>query len=721
MNNKQAHTLEPTNDELEPPRKKICQELSTSADECDNCRDIRAILRTASELANDLQRFMLSFPWSTGSVGFHLANIGQRFLEPRDTSCQLCLMLIRSRVNSEAATVNSEQNCVEDDSVLRAYYFPRASGLVHYTGVIENNSFALFIGRPEFFKGEQSEVILKFISAARNGIAVLSKPQEASNLFSPRPIPEYYEPKLICDWICYCQKYHKDCLSNSHIDRDLHLIDCNSRRVELAANGDQYVALSYVWGSYNTQLECETQHAGTELPVALPKVIEDAISVTRALGYNYLWVDKYCIDQNNRNTKHDQIRQMHIIYEKAELTIVAACGVDQDSGLVGVSTPRSGNETIKLGNASLSWVTDPQQSIRGSRWFTRGWTFQEAVLARRRLVFTKEQTYFECNAINCCENFHIPLNTLHRMTKDEMKSVYREGMFGGRLNMHHPSTSDLHLQYCACVEDYSRRELTYDADVLNAFLGITQRFELRRTKEDPQDDLEGCQGCQRDQVVIQGILCFPYKKRLLWNYFCHSLCWYHPKSVGAKRRPQFPSWTWLGWSGGVRFPAVGAQPSKHVRFGPPYNKNLTFQSQSGAKWTVPPREDWSQPSSSTYPILYLEAYKVHERLITYSRLRASWAFHKYDAQLYLSEKSISSFQLLEELKDGSTWRCIYVGINGWKGDECWVLLLKRTSSDMWSRAGLFQVYCGNSELRLEIRKYSEDKTTVFRTTVFKIS
>ncbi|KAI1744735.1 heterokaryon incompatibility protein-domain-containing protein [Xylaria scruposa] len=702
--------------ELEFRHKQIYKELSIPTDECDNCRDIRAILRIIGDgLDDDLKYSKHLFPQPEDGMGYRLADIGRRFLAPSNTSCRLCLMLVKSRVNIEMATVKSEQNCVEDDSELRALYFPQVSGLIDHLRPIKNNPFGLFIGRPECFQGEQGEVTRKFISAGRNGVAVLSKPQRTPNLLSPRPIPEYYEPKLICDWIRYCQKYHKDCLPNSYIARDIQLIDCDSRRIKPAAKGDHYVALSYVWGNSDTQLDyCDTQHAGdsTKLPVALPRVIEDAISVTRALGYHYLWVDKYCIDQNDCNTKHDQIQQMHIIYEKAELTIVAACGVGQNNGLAGVDTPRSGTETIELGNSDLSWVVDPQQTIRASRWSTRGWTFQEAVLARRRLVFTEEQAYFECNVMNCYENLHIPLDALHYKTKAKMKNMFREGMFGGRMNIQNPSRHQLHLQYCACVEDYSRRELTYDADVLNAFLGIIQRFESIQAKE-ASKELQGA-------LVAFG---------LSWNFFCHSLCWYHHESASAKRRPQFPSWTWLGWSGGVRFPVAG----ENVDFRPCY-EDLTFQSQSGVDWwKTPPREDWSQSSISTYPILCLEAYEVAGSMIAYSRrpkaeyaeTRPSWTLLKQDAKLYL-ENPISELRLWRELMNGSTWRCFLLGYDYSSSrkhgsdtaprDYSWVMLLTRTSSDTWSRAGMFQVYCNVGYFQLETQKNCRNTTTSFRIT-----
>lgn len=46
----------------------------------------------------------------------------------------------------------------------------------------------------------------------------------------------------------------------------------------------EYVALSYAWS------QCEFMHRVT---TALPKTIDDGITVTLAMGLRYLWVDRY--------------------------------------------------------------------------------------------------------------------------------------------------------------------------------------------------------------------------------------------------------------------------------------------------------------------------------------------------------------------------------------------------------------------------------------------
>lgn len=63
----------------------------------------------------------------------------------------------------------------------------------------------------------------------------------------------------------------------------------------------------------------------------LPQTIRDAITFVRGIGEQYLWCDVLCLLQNNPNDIRQGVDAMDLIYEKASLTIVAACGHDANS------------------------------------------------------------------------------------------------------------------------------------------------------------------------------------------------------------------------------------------------------------------------------------------------------------------------------------------------------------------------------------------------------
>jgi hypothetical protein len=71
--------------------------------------------------------------------------------------------------------------------------------------------------------------------------------------------------------------------------------------------------------------------------------------------------------------------------------------------------------------------------IKDSIWNSRGWTFQEALLSQRCLVFCANQVYFTCNGMTCRDAMDIPLMARHR------KSL---GCFSARNNNWNKSYND---------------------------------------------------------------------------------------------------------------------------------------------------------------------------------------------------------------------------------------------------------------------------------------
>lgn len=161
----------------------------------------------------------------------------------------------------------------------------------------------------------------------------------------------------------------------------LKLIDCETKLVIAAPPSLVYVALSYVRGEEtNSVLTAPSEHDLIHSQ-KFSKTIQDAIYITKELGYQCLWVDKYCIDQGKANEKHQQIGQMDEIYQAADLTIIASSGFSAYSGLPGVDgTPRKSQLAAKYEEFRiLSTMTHPYHQIPASHWASRGWTLQERV------------------------------------------------------------------------------------------------------------------------------------------------------------------------------------------------------------------------------------------------------------------------------------------------------------------------------------------------------
>jgi hypothetical protein len=98
---------------------------------------------------------------------------------------------------------------------------------------------------------------------------------------------------LVEHWLRDCKDTHEDCSPvQQSFPHGIKVIDCSQRQVVQAPEGCAYVALSYVWGKADSQVNSHCR----DMAMDFPQTIEDSIQVTRHLGYQYLWVDRYvCI------------------------------------------------------------------------------------------------------------------------------------------------------------------------------------------------------------------------------------------------------------------------------------------------------------------------------------------------------------------------------------------------------------------------------------------
>ncbi|KAH4354399.1 hypothetical protein HBH99_256890 [Parastagonospora nodorum] len=92
------------------------------------------------------------------------------------------------------------------------------------------------------------------------------------------------------------------------------------------------------------------------------------------LGIPFLWVDRYCIDQNNWQQKHTIIRNMDKIYSGADLTIISSVGEDPHHGLPGVrGTPRQSQFLLQGEFCTYIGAPAIKEEIEKSKWSSRGW------------------------------------------------------------------------------------------------------------------------------------------------------------------------------------------------------------------------------------------------------------------------------------------------------------------------------------------------------------
>jgi len=109
---------------------------------------------------------------------------------------------------------------------------------------------------------------------------------------------------------------------------------------------------------------------------------------------------------------------MDQIYENAIVTLVAAAGQDASLCLPGAGTYplilRDEQPAVRFGSYALtSTFPEIDFELRKSKWVTRGWTYQEAILSSRCLVFTAAQVFLVCKSTSQNETLPIMPKNWH--------------------------------------------------------------------------------------------------------------------------------------------------------------------------------------------------------------------------------------------------------------------------------------------------------------------
>jgi hypothetical protein len=310
---------------------------------------------------------------------------------------------------------------------------------------------------------------------------------------------------------------------------------------ELEPEG-RYVVLSYTWGSVqqfmltkDVRARLYRAHGLTEFMHLILKTIRDAIELTRMIGEQYLWVDALCIVQDDHESKMEHIQYMGVIYYEAILMTQACCGKDASYGLPGVQKnsrrvyqvyEQVGD--IVLGNKMPESKSDDYDSV----WGTRAWTLQEKVLSRRMIRISDEAVSWWCWHAGCSEDENCRHENYPVGEPDRNWIFFSVPDTRGEIGIKEYSAFDT---YNSSVSDYTRRNLSYQSDALNAVSGILHHLRSHFLGE-----------------FVHGLPDVEFERALMW----------YPVGICSRRldqhtgKPIFSSWSWLGWVGHAAYPWI---------------------------------------------------------------------------------------------------------------------------------------------------------------------
>ena len=354
-------------------------------------------------------------------------------------------------------------------------------------------------------------------------------------------------------WLGQCDSSHNGIcrdapgMTDIKLPDILYLVDVENKCIIVANGIPKYIALSYVWAHASNQCELTQenlvfmQQPGSlnshQIISRMSGTIRAAMSFGQLIGVRYLWVDRLCIIQNDSLRKDEQIDAMGGIYLHSYLTLAVADSDDSSSGLrgiEGVTQPRHLPQTVYTFHASPHSVTAFIYPFMRPRtvYDTRGWTFQEQMLAKRTLMFTPDGMRWICQSCDYRErqvDLQFPLSGWNSTGK----------------NMTYAYTVWPNVKlWDTTLSTYLERHLTYEEDILRAFAGIMN--------------------------VLSGGFPGGFHFGLPELFFDAALLW-RPYSFLERRTSStglaLPSWSWCGWKGQIRS-GINGFGTEHMRTDP---------------------------------------------------------------------------------------------------------------------------------------------------------
>ncbi|OJD31509.1 het [Diplodia corticola] len=547
---------------------------------------------------------------------------------------------------------------------------------------------------------------------------------QPNNLFrddtaSSQTDPEGYQSVsigMIKSWMDDCQKPRTSTLGSGTFFHSMchHLpprygvgpwkltfIDVVDRCLVTKDTTHKYFALSYVWGKdpfLQTTTEnvsrLEKKHSLTRKG-GVPALIDDAMELTNLLGVRYIWVDALCLVQNDRASKYEGIRIMHIIYAHADLTVVAASAKSASSPLSGLRKgTRCPHASRDVKGRQLRYVPSGTIPAKLSQtvYQTRGWTMQELLMSRRCLVFTYDQVYYRCLSAAVSELgskqtrirnlIKSPALILRRAQLEDLALFgdFETARGGGGSRAEEGRASrerragvsarafdydrdfPSFATYMHLVQKYSCRQLSYQSDILNAFSAVQSAL-----------------GLQMDCGFEFGLPLASFGMALLWRP-CNT-CRPERRTIerGQSPRATFPTWSWIGWREEVLWVEPVA-PDQHYDIRQTFEELVPFSKVRVVDTDVEAKHGGPCAALSGIDCSGPSLHRPSGLLVFEAEVVGSRSFRYREARRYTNHKHKGSLEILPMSKaEGKTKTREHSSERSGSVDKPW----KETSRRLW--------------------------------------
>ena len=294
---------------------------------------------------------------------------------------------------------------------------------------------------------------------------------------------------LITAWLTNCVESHKHCQRPKFSKLPTRVIDVGGGTpprepfiFESQGQHGRYVALSHCWGKARrltaTTRNIEVLKKGIPL-ATLPATFQHAVTITRKLGIQYIWIDCLCILQDSTEDWAREAAEMREIYMNSHLTISAK---DGHGSFDGILNQRSKFQFV---SSSADQAKPPRrfgirEVGRVSPLDKRGWTLQEYVLAPALLHYCDDMLWWECNSMVASEedlqSEETPVS--YAPWTKGLFAQHRTGLVGSDMLIK-VSEGNQFNAWLLAIETYTMRSFTVKEDRLPAILGLISAFAKR--------------------------------------------------------------------------------------------------------------------------------------------------------------------------------------------------------------------------------------------------
>ena len=369
---------------------------------------------------------------------------------------------------------------------------------------------------------------------------------------------------LARSWLRTCIMYHPKCqrdidLSDKFMPSRVMKLDATSgvlriRLVESLPKPEPYATLSYCWGG---DQELKTMRDSIEsfkidMPVhELPATIRDAAEVALQLNIPNIFVDAFCIIQDDPNDMAHQLAQMPTIYSESMVTIAGSRAKSFDQGFLHEREPLPQffergevyqlpfcSPTGEIGSAillpiHLDSVTEPLED--------RAWALQERLLSPRIIDYATHQTFWHCWCVNDVRDGWLEAGFMGRNFQAQVPSLFQKPIKSlappkerspasiSSSSLHESELGEILNSWNTVVRIYSARKLSFPADKLPAIAAAAARFAI------VLDDQYRC-GLWKSYLQYQ----------ILWYTDCKD-----EEQLCSRTAYKAPSWSWAAIDGPV--------------------------------------------------------------------------------------------------------------------------------------------------------------------------